>query len=63
MTPETGVILGVGIALVLLILVRRAERKRHDQKLKLLQDRIARSEEAADEKRRRDNAPEDSSRP
>lgn len=47
MTAESGIVLGIGIALVLFILVRRAERRRHAQKLKVLQDRIARREAAA----------------
>ena len=47
MTAESGIILGVGVALVLFILVRRMDRRRHEQKLKTLQDKIARSEQAA----------------
>ena len=59
MTAESGIILGIGIALVLFILVRRADRRQHERKMKALQDRIARSEEAA-EKRRQEDGPTDS---
>ena len=55
MTAESGVILGIGIALVLFILVRRADRKRHREKLEALQRKIARSEEAAKQRREQDS--------
>ena len=51
MTAEFGIILGLGIALVLFILVRRIDRKQHERKMKILQDRIERSERAAAERR------------
>ena len=50
MTPESGVILGIGIALVLFIVVRRMDKRQHERKLKVLQDRIARSEASAGER-------------
>lgn len=56
MTAETGIILGIGIALVLFILVRRADRKRHREKLEALQRKIARSEQAAKERREREES-------
>jgi hypothetical protein len=56
MTAESGIILGIGIALVLFFLVRRADRKRHREKLEALQRKIARSEEAAQRRRERESS-------
>jgi hypothetical protein len=46
-TADSGIILGIGIALVLFILVRRVERRRHQRKLKALQEKIARRQSSA----------------
>ncbi len=44
-----GVIIGVAIALVIIIIARRWDKRRHDDKLKLIQERIRRRQEGAAE--------------
>lgn len=42
-----GVILGVAIALVIIVIARRWDRRRHEDRLKVIQERIRRREEGA----------------
>jgi hypothetical protein len=51
MTAESGIILGIGIALVLFIVVRRIDRRQHQRKMESLKRKIERSEQAAREQR------------
>lgn len=44
MSINAGVVLGIGVALVLVILARRWDRRRHEDRLKLIQERIRRRE-------------------
>ena len=44
-----GVIIGVAIALVIIIIARRWDKRRHEDKLRLIQERIRRREEGATE--------------
>ena len=55
MTAESGIILGIGIALVLFIIVRRMDRRQHQRKMEVLQRKIAKSEQAAGERREQDS--------
>ena len=59
MNAEAGIILGIGVALVAFILVRRSDAKRHQQKLDAIQRRIERSEQAARDRRDQGTVEED----
>ncbi len=45
MTGETGVFIGVGIGLVLVVVAHRWDRRRHRDKLDQIQERIRRRQE------------------
>ena len=47
MSINAGIVLGIGVALVLIILARRWDRRRHEDRLKLIQERIRRRESGA----------------
>lgn len=44
MSINAGVALGIGVALVLVILATRWDKRRHEDKLKIIQERIRRRE-------------------
>ena len=52
MTAESGIVLGIGVALVLFIIVRRIDKRQHQRKMEALKRKIELSEQAAREQRK-----------
>ncbi len=52
MTAEAGIIVGVVVALVLLVVARRWDRRQHQDKLDRIQERIRRREENSEQQKK-----------